>query len=84
MAMESMDDLLGRMKYFSLTRNEDSEVDLRDQNVDNFLSHINIQQCVVGKVLLAKKLNTDAFRSVMIAIWRVHNSKPLQRGVKNA
>lgn len=57
-----------------LTEKENTEVDIRREEQDFLLPTNNIQMCVVAKVMAAKKVNSDAFRAVMLSIWKVHNN----------
>lgn len=43
---------MGKWKSLALTKKEDVEIDVRGGDNDSFLSQANIQQCLIGKVLL--------------------------------
>lgn len=61
-----------------LTEKEEDEVDLGNSEKDLLLSSSNIQLCVVAKIMMAKKVNAEAFKAVMLSIWKVHNSTKIQ------
>lgn len=75
-----MDDLLSRWKKFDLTVKEDAEIDVRDKDKESLLSTSNVQVCVVAKVMVSKRVNSDAFKSVMKSVWKVHESTRIEGG----
>lgn len=70
-------------KSLSLTMREDHEIDLRDKEKESLLSLDNVKLCIVAKVMLQKKINTDAFRAVMISIWKIHNATRIENAGDN-
>lgn len=56
----AMEELMGRWKTLALTEHEDVEIDVRDKDDLNFLTPDNINLCVAAKVLISKKVNTEA------------------------
>lgn len=37
------------------------------------LSPTNVNFCAVGKLLTSKRVNVEAFRSVIKSVWKIHN-----------
>lgn len=78
-----MEDLVDRWKSFSLTASEELEIDVRVNDKGSLFSSENIKLCVVAKVITNKKINPDAFRSVMKAVWKVHDQTRIELAGEN-
>lgn len=68
-----MDDFLCRWKTITLTEKEEIVIDVGNGDFDALLNVEDIQLCAVAKVLAVKKINAEAFKAVMIGVWKVHS-----------
>lgn len=77
-AVSTMEEMMKRWKTMVLTEKEDLEVDIRAAQQESLLPSTDIQLCVVAKIMMAKKVNAEAFKAVMLSIWKVHYSTKIQ------
>lgn len=82
-AWSIMEDIVDMWKSFSLTASEELVIDVRENDKYRLFSSENVSLCVVAKVITIKKVNLDAFRSVMKAVWKVHDQTRIELAGEN-
>lgn len=76
-----MEEIVDLWKELVLTGDEDTVVPVADDCP--FLSLETVDLCVVGRLLLSKKINVEAFHSVMKSIWHVHQGTQIRSAGEN-